>query len=45
VPITDIERLVTSGQALLLCVPRPGSNVLVGGLKVGVKRLFIRRVS
>ena len=43
-PITDIERLASKGQRLLLCQPAPGSNVALGGLKVGVKKLFIRKV-
>lgn len=44
-PITDIDRLAATGQRLLLCQPHAGSCALLGGLKVGYKKLFIRRVS
>lgn len=44
-PITDIRRLRSTDQRLYIYVrQRPGSMVLLGGLKVGRKHLFIRKV-
>lgn len=43
-PITDIERLAAREQRLLLAQPCAGSGAVLGGLKVGVKKLFMRRV-
>jgi hypothetical protein len=46
-PITDIWKLRSSDQRLYLQTAdagAPGSSVLVGGLKVGKKKLFIHRV-
>jgi hypothetical protein len=46
-PITDIWRLRSSDQRLYLQTSetnKPGSTLLVGGLKVGKKKLFIHRV-
>ncbi|GBF96780.1 alpha-tubulin n-acetyltransferase [Raphidocelis subcapitata] len=45
VPITEIGRLAAAGQTLLLCLPHAGSGTLLGGLKIGRKRLFIRRAN
>jgi hypothetical protein len=44
-PVTDLWRLRYGGQRLYLCCRvGEGHTTVLGGLKVGAKRLFIRRV-
>lgn len=45
-PITDIYRLRSTDQRLYLYATRnPGGTVVMGGLKIGSKKLFVRTVS
>lgn len=45
-PITDMIRLRGTDQRLYLYAsPCPGGMKVLGGLKVGLKKLFIRTVS
>jgi hypothetical protein len=44
-PITDVYRLRSTDQRLYLYATRhAGNTLLLGGLKVGKKRLFVRVV-
>lgn len=44
-PITDIYKLRGTDQRLYLYATRqPGSTVVLGGLKIGTKKLFLRNV-